>query len=145
MKIGSVHYRNLLLLLGLIACQGCGTLWRIPAKQKVAFISRPSGATVEIVNQETRQVYARVTTPAEVEFTSSPWRKRRPYVYLCTYEAAGRMPVQVPLTSVVPNGMHVLWTVGYPIGLLSACFDDLWGSGSCRFPKEMKIRMRTTD
>lgn len=134
-----------LLALALCACQGCGTLWRIPRTQTVAFLSRPEGATVAIVDQATQEVYARVKTPADVTFTSSPWRKRRPHVYRCTFTAENRVPVEVPLQCEIPNGMHLLWTAGYPVGLISACVDDLCGAGSCRFRKEIKVRLFSED
>ena len=134
-----------LLALALGACAGCGTLWRIPATQTVTFRSRPDGASVVIVDEATREVYARAQTPADVTFTSSPWRKRRPHRYRCSFAATNRVPVEVPLHCEIPNGMHLLWTVGYPVGLVSACVDDLCGAGSCRFRKEVKVRLFADD
>ncbi len=136
-----VRVGALLLLLAL--CQGCGTLWRIPGEAGVNFISRPPGATVKIVDLETGKLHAEATTPATVAFTSSPWRKRRPHRYHCRFEMAGRVPVELPLECEITNGMHFLWTIFYPVGLVSAPIDSLCGSGSCRFPAEVKVRLHS--
>ena len=138
--IGSWNSFLIALLVAALA-PGCGTLWRIPAEQVVVFDSRPPGANVRIVDLESQEVYATATTPGRVSFKSSPWRRRKPHRYICAFTLEGRVPVEVPLECYVTNGMHFLWTVGYPIGLVSACVDSLCGAGSCRFQPEVKVRL----
>ena len=138
-----VSARMLFLLSSLaLLSQGCGTIWHIPETQTVRFLGKPEGMNVTVVNAKTRDVYARVKTPASVTFASSPWRMLRRHEYLCTFEADGYVSYTAPLNCRIPNGMYLLWTAGFPIGLVGGCVDSLCGSGSCRFQKEVKIRLR---